>query len=138
MIVDVARARGFHEDAIDHLKHASKLYDRCRSNRNAYVHAGGAMAATSDGSKGLALVRKKGPELFGQKLPDSLADIRRVGEQIRELNRYLADLCMTVATISKEENVEPWPEKPPLPELVVRPPPQEKPKPPPPPRSSQA
>lgn len=124
-IVNLAEARGLAPQIIEELKHASKVYDICRSNRNQFVHAATIMKRNQDGSL-LSLGRKKGPTLNVPELGGDLEHLRRVCDDLTALNRYLSDLCLGVARPQK--STWPLPGRPSLPEFVWKPPPQNPPK----------
>lgn len=120
-IVQIARHKKLPDATIEHLEYASKLYDRCRTNRNTYVHAS---AGSSRVKPGLRLMRVKGPSMVGSPIPDDIEDLRRVADEIRALRRYLEDLCLSL----HDPPSATWPEKPHLPEFVWKPPSAEHPK----------
>ncbi len=104
----------------DELKHALKIYDRCRSNRNQFVHAALGGERGEDGSV-FRLARNKGPKFEFDPIDDSLQEIRRVGDEIDRLRDYLARLCIHISSL-KFETPSPLPERLPLPECVWKPP----------------
>jgi hypothetical protein len=134
-IIDVAKARQLSDKVIEELAHASKVYDRCRSNRNQFVHASTVGVRNADGSI-LSLGRRKGPTLEVTGLNDSLNRIRQVVAEINALSQYLRHLCLAVH--APDERSWPLPKRPALPEFVWTPPPRTLPKPKRPPRSSLA
>jgi len=119
--VALAKDRGMKAEIIDHLMHAKAFYEVCRTNRNLYVHAAGSAAA----KPGLTLVRRKGPRLFGSAIPDGIEDMRRVGEDIRTLIKFMDALALSIfdAEPGKVQPL-PLPKKPILPEPLLKPPPR--------------
>ncbi|MEI7573289.1 MAG: hypothetical protein WCJ52_09225 [Phenylobacterium sp.] len=101
-------------EIINLLDHAAKIYDRCRTNRNTYVHASGGLI----GRGGLSLMRRKGPTQFGDYIPDGLEDLRRVSEELIVLNRFLQEVAMYIMDVREGIRVLPPPSMPDLPKEV--------------------
>jgi hypothetical protein len=106
--------KGMKPEIIDLLEHAAKIYDRCRTNRNTYVHASGGMI----GRGGISLMRKKGPTQFGDYIPDGLGDLRRVSEELFVLIHFLQEVAIYIMDVREGIRVFPPPEKPELPKEV--------------------
>jgi hypothetical protein len=133
-LIDLARAKKFPSPVIAELEYASRLYERCRSNRNQFVHASTVASRSEDGSA-VRLARLKGPTLESTQISDDLSDVRRAGEDIDRLEAFLEKISLALFEI---RNGKPWPslERPPLPEFVWKPAPPAPPKPKLPPKSS--
>ncbi|MGY3358471.1 hypothetical protein ACVWZK_005134 [Bradyrhizobium sp. GM0.4] len=102
-----------------------KLYEQNRVNRNQLTHFGPGMRIDAD------LTRMKGPRFNPQALPDSIADIRRVADDMGRLLDYFSKLITVVYarqySLKSGGILPPLPEPIALPELLVKPRPQESP-----------
>ena len=129
-IVQAAKMKNLPEAVQEELAYASKCYDRCRNNRNSFVHAGLGGSGGEDGSI-LNLIRTKGHALRGEPLQDDLCTLRRVGEEIESITRYVSGLCLWIELcLNRQRNGKrrTLPDRPPLPEFVWKPPLPEHPK----------
>lgn len=123
--VELARAREFPDDLIEDLLHASKLYDRCRGNRNTFVHAGAAaMPRQARDEDNLTMTRTKGSSRLSPAIPDTLEDLRRVAEDISTLNGFLQRVFFRAAKANQGQPTRPSRERPPLPASIWSPPPK--------------
>lgn len=127
---DLAEVSSLLPDAIEHIRHAEKLYDRCRENRNQFVHV--ALLAADPVGEGLRLARNKGPKNTSHPLDDSLSNLRRVCEDIENLKAYMTHITMVIRFSRGRLRPTPtssWPDKPVLPKPVWTPLPQTPPRP---------
>jgi hypothetical protein len=114
------------QDIKDAVIHGIRMYEACRINRNQLSHF------LPKGLAGSDLARLKGPDFDPQPFPDSLADIRRVAEEIEALIAYLGGLFNFFR--ARFQNAlrrapTPLPAKPPLPKTLWHiPPPPPKPR----------
>jgi hypothetical protein len=116
----------YSQDIKDAVVHAVRVYEVCRINRNQLTHF------LPQGLTGSDLTRLKGESFAPQPFPDSLADIRRVAEEIEALIGYLS--AMFNFFRARFQNAlrrapTPLPDKPPLPKMLWHiPPPPPKPR----------
>lgn len=75
-----------------HLKRMKADYDAHSVLRNRYVHA--AFADISPGGEELSLVSRRGRELDTHEIPNDLASIRKVADDIKAFNKRFETLCM--------------------------------------------
>lgn len=114
------------EPAREHVLHALEIYDINRINRNQLTHF-----LPSGSSDGLQFMRAKGPAYNPQPFPSSLADVRRVAEDLAKLSAYLAGLANWFAARTYKNYQHPpgpLPEKPPVPDKLWKPAPPSQPK----------
>jgi hypothetical protein len=110
-IIDIAERRGLEEPVVDGLKDTRRLFEANRQNRNAYVHSVGTMR-----SPGLAMTKNKGPGLFGNPIPDSIDDLRRVHGEIKVLVSHLQEACLSFAKVGAKPS--PFPQTPAPPKTI--------------------
>ncbi|KAA0970840.1 hypothetical protein FPY71_10210 [Aureimonas fodinaquatilis] len=108
-----AKKRGINEEVLGHLDHASLMFDRCRINRNRYVHA---IGITTGERRGLQMAKADKKSTGSQPIPDDLETIRSVSDSIKSLIQYLSSVDLVVADPERAA----LPQKPLLPELIEK------------------
>jgi hypothetical protein len=112
-ILVIAHEQKFEPDLVALLEHAKKLYEACRLNRNQVCHFG--ICGTPEGNR---MARRKGPALDAPLLPDSIEDIRRVGDEIKGLLTFLQEVVRHLVQ-RQQGQPTPSPDRPSLPRALV-------------------
>lgn len=109
---------GIQRDAENEIRHCLNVFNANRINRNTLHHYLPAM-----GRDGMEFWSTKGPEFKPKPIPNSLADLRRVSDEMRELSVYMAALGYFVLWLrGGAPPPAPLPDKPRIPKrLWVRP-----------------
>jgi hypothetical protein len=99
------------------VEHALAIFDVCRINRNQLTHF-----MPSAGREGIEFWRNKGPRIEREIVPNDVADLRRVADEIRSLNNYLAGVGNHISGCRyRSPEIPLLPDKPPIPERLWRP-----------------
>jgi hypothetical protein len=110
---------------VDDVFFALDLFEINRLNRNQLTHY--LPAGNQSGETEFRRNKILGG-IGGELIPNSVSDVRRVAEEIRALRSYLAQLHNHLTNLHYTA-VYPLPERPPLPERLLKPPPPDQPKP---------
>jgi hypothetical protein len=103
--------------------HILVLHDLNRMNRNQLTHF---MPVKIE--SGIALWRVKGPNFTPLVIPDSVETLRHISEDINRFMWYVSAAITYLNQQRRGQSPSPLPEKPPLPERLVRPLPPKQPK----------
>jgi hypothetical protein len=112
--------RGYKDHGRALIENVLEVYDICRKNRNSIVHA---WVRASGPDPSLARKSRKPDNSEPSPFPSSLADIRRVADDIEDLGNRLWLMCCLIDDGQLAKPVA-SPEKVPLPELLWKNPPQ--------------
>jgi hypothetical protein len=126
------KIRGFDSEA-PLIENALEVYNICRQNRNSVMHAW-TRGITDDGHVGFARKSKAADNPDAEPFPSSLDDLRRVADEIKQLNNRL----WLLSCFNQDGQPTSSLQKLPLPSPLWRSPLAPSPKPPRPPRSSAA
>ena len=110
--------RGYHPDGMTLISNALTIYDRCRQNRNSIIHA---WTISVGRDPPLARKSKKGSDPEPIPLPSAISELRRVAEEIGDLETrlWLLDRLLQDRMMDGPHTL---PEILPLPEILLKPP----------------
>lgn len=120
--ISLMNLRNFRPEFIEMIEHGRAVYERCKLNRNAFVHFTPVSSADpSDDGSALRLHKQRRQILDSVPLHDELQTIRRVADDCKSLHHYFNALFMNHIVFkdgNDEEARYPLPKKLPLPDFV--------------------